>query len=89
MKVLLLVTHDFMEDEWCTFAAHQSLRSILDPLPDRMLVLFMDDPGRVQPMAWLHDLLRTLPERNVFHVQRDTPVGHPVWDRLAEAIIGE
>ena len=88
-KVLLLVTQDFLEDEWCIFAAHHSQRNILDPLPDRLLVVFIDDPRHIPPMSWLHELLRTLPEQNVFHVPRDTPAGHPVWGRLAEAIIGE
>ncbi|XP_070205922.1 toll-like receptor 4 [Littorina saxatilis] len=88
-KVLLLVPRAFAEDDWsCGFTVQQAQRSITDTLPDRVLVLFMDDPSTLPPMASLELLMRNYPERNVFHVHRDTPVEDPVWQRLAEAILG-
>ncbi|KAK7481749.1 hypothetical protein BaRGS_00026997 [Batillaria attramentaria] len=88
-KVLLLVTRDFAQDEWlCGFTVQQAQRSITDTMPDRVIVVFMEDPARLPPMASLERLLRMVPERNVLHVHRDTPPHHPAWDRVAEAIIG-
>nr|KAG5701788.1 hypothetical protein BaRGS_000778 [Batillaria attramentaria] len=88
-KVLLLVTPAFARDEWaCGFTVQQAQRSITDTMPDRVIVVFMEDPTRLPPMASLERLLRMVPERNVLHVHRDTPLDDPVWDKLAEAIIG-
>ncbi|KAK7481411.1 hypothetical protein BaRGS_00027367 [Batillaria attramentaria] len=89
-KVLLLVTRDFAMDEWaCGFTVQQAQRSITDTMPDRVIVVFMEDPARLPPMASLERLLRMVPERNVMHVHRDTPPHDPQWDRLARAILGE
>nr|KAG5712293.1 hypothetical protein BaRGS_023872 [Batillaria attramentaria] len=87
-KVLLLVTRDFATDEWaCGFTVQQAQRSITDTMPDRVIVVFMEDPARLPPMASLERLLRMVPESNVLHVKKETPPGHPVWDRLAELIL--
>ncbi|XP_076445079.1 toll-like receptor 4 [Babylonia areolata] len=87
-KVVLLVTPAFAEDDWsCGFTVHQAQRSITDTLPNRVLVVFMEDPRRLPPMASLERMLRHYPECNVFHVPRHAPVHHPVWDRLARAIV--
>ncbi|KAK7473690.1 hypothetical protein BaRGS_00035087 [Batillaria attramentaria] len=89
-KVLLLVTHDFAMDEWlCGFTVQQAQRSITDTMPDRVIVVFLEDPARLPPMASLERLLRMVPERNVLHVHRDTPPHHAVWDSLAEHVLGE
>ncbi|KAK7481395.1 hypothetical protein BaRGS_00027365 [Batillaria attramentaria] len=89
-KVLLLVTRDFAMDEWaCGFTVQQAQRSITDTMPDRVIVVFMEDPARLPPMASLERLLRMVPERNVMYVHRDTPPHDPQWDRLARAILGE
>nr|KAG5704423.1 hypothetical protein BaRGS_024278 [Batillaria attramentaria] len=73
-KVLLLVTRAFGMDEWlCGFTVQQAQRSITDTMPDRVIVVFMEDPARLPPMASLERLLRMVPERNVLHVHRDTP----------------
>ncbi|XP_076445731.1 LOW QUALITY PROTEIN: uncharacterized protein LOC143283401 [Babylonia areolata] len=87
-KVMLLVTPAFAEDDWSSgFTVHQAQRSITDTLPDRVLVVFMEDPRRLPLMVSLERTLRHYPERNVFHVPRHAPVHHPVWDRLARAIV--
>nr|KAG5695318.1 hypothetical protein BaRGS_006542 [Batillaria attramentaria] len=89
-KVLLLVTRDFAMDEWaCGFTVQQAQRSITDTMPDRVIVVFMEDPARLPPMTSLERLLRMVPERNVMYVHRDTPPHDPQWDRLARAILGE
>ncbi|KAK7501699.1 hypothetical protein BaRGS_00007130 [Batillaria attramentaria] len=87
-KVVLLVTRAFATDEWlCGFTVQQAQRSIMDTMPDRVLVVFMEDPARLPPMASLERLLRMVPEKNMVHVRRDTPVDDPVWDRLARDIL--
>ncbi|KAK7481393.1 hypothetical protein BaRGS_00027349 [Batillaria attramentaria] len=88
-KVMLLVTRDFARDEWaCGFTVQQAQRSITDTMPDRVIVVFMDDPARLPPMASLERLLRMVPERNVMYVHKDTSPHDPQWDRLAMAITG-
>nr|KAG5695320.1 hypothetical protein BaRGS_006544 [Batillaria attramentaria] len=88
-KVMLLVTRDFARDEWaCGFTVQQAQRSITDTMPDRVIVVFMEDPARLPPMASLERLLRMVPERNVMYVHKDTPPHDPQWDRLAMAITG-
>nr|KAG5689581.1 hypothetical protein BaRGS_021102 [Batillaria attramentaria] len=58
-KVLLLVTRDFAMDEWLSgFTVIQAQRSITDTMPDRVIVVFMEDPARLPPMASLERLLR-------------------------------
>nr|KAG5699449.1 hypothetical protein BaRGS_016295 [Batillaria attramentaria] len=58
-KVLLLVTRHFATDEWaCGFTVQQAQRSITDTMPDRVIVVFMEDPARLPPMASLERLLR-------------------------------
>ncbi|KAK7501700.1 hypothetical protein BaRGS_00007131 [Batillaria attramentaria] len=87
-KVVLLVTRAFATDEWlCGFTVQQAQRSIMDTMPDRVLVVFMEDPARLPPMASLERLLRMVPEKNVVHMRRDTPQDYPVWDRLARDIL--
>ncbi|KAK7481396.1 hypothetical protein BaRGS_00027352 [Batillaria attramentaria] len=89
-KVLLLVTRDFAMDEWaCGFTVQQAQRSITDTMPDRVIVVFMEGPARLPPMASLERLLRMVPERNVMYVHRDTPPHDPQWDRLATVITGD
>ena len=84
------MTRAFAEDEWlCGFTVQQAQRSITDTLPDRVLVLFLDDPCHLPPMASLDKLLRMVPERNVLHVQRGVTPGDPVWERLARDILGD
>ena len=84
------MTRAFAVDEWlCGFTVHQAQRSITDTLPDRVLVLFLDDPRHLPPMASLEKLLRMVPERNVLHVLEDVTPRNPVWDRLARAILGD
>ncbi|KAK7497244.1 hypothetical protein BaRGS_00011538, partial [Batillaria attramentaria] len=64
-KVLLLVTPNFGRDEWlCGFTVHQAQRSITDTMPDRVIVVFMEDPAHLPPMVSLERLLRMVPERN-------------------------
>ncbi|KAK7473689.1 hypothetical protein BaRGS_00035086 [Batillaria attramentaria] len=88
-KVLLLVTRDFAMDEWLSgFTVIQAQRSITDTMPDRVIVVFMEDPARLPPMASLERLLRMVPERNVLHVHRDTPPHRAVWGTVAELIKG-
>ena len=88
--MLLLVTRAFAMDEWlCGFTVQQAQRSITDTMPDRVIVVLMEDPARLPPMASLEGLLRMVPERNVLHVHRDTPLDDPVWDRLTQAIVGQ
>ncbi|KAK7481408.1 hypothetical protein BaRGS_00027364 [Batillaria attramentaria] len=88
-KVMLLVTRDFARDEWaCGFTVQQAQRSITDTMPDRVIVVLMEDPARLPPMASLERLLRMVPERNVMYVHKDTPPHDPQWDRLAMAITG-
>nr|KAG5712276.1 hypothetical protein BaRGS_023855 [Batillaria attramentaria] len=89
-KVLLFVTRAFAMDDWaCGFTVQQAQRSITDTMPDRVIVIFMEDPARLPPMASLERLLRMVPESNVLHVKKETPPGHPVWDRVAEHILGK
>ncbi|XP_076445602.1 uncharacterized protein LOC143283303 [Babylonia areolata] len=96
-KVVLLVTRAFAEDEdgSCGFTVQQVARCGLpDALPSRLFVVFTEDPRRLPPTASLDKVLRPLclcpcPARNVFHVPRNTPVHHPLWDRLAGAILEE
>ncbi|KAK7481397.1 hypothetical protein BaRGS_00027353 [Batillaria attramentaria] len=89
-KVLLLVTRAFAMDEWlCGFTVQQAQRSITDTMPDRVIVVFMEDPARLPPMASLERLLRMVPERNVMYVHKDTPPHDPQWDRLARFISGQ
>nr|KAG5695624.1 hypothetical protein BaRGS_032264 [Batillaria attramentaria] len=39
-------------DEWlCGFTVQQAQRSITDTMPDRVIVVFMEDPARLPPMA--------------------------------------
>ncbi|KAL8560196.1 hypothetical protein ACOMHN_021690 [Nucella lapillus] len=87
-KVMLLVTQSFAQDDWsCGFTVHQAQRSITDTLPNRVLVVFLEDPRHLPPMASLERLLRHYPEPNVFHVPRETPVNSPVWEQLAQAVL--
>nr|KAG5695319.1 hypothetical protein BaRGS_006543 [Batillaria attramentaria] len=89
-KVLLLVTRDFAMDEWaCGFTVQQAQRSITDTMPDRVIVVFMEGPARLPPMASLERLLRMVPERNVMYVHKDTPPHDPQWNRLATVITGD
>ena len=73
----------------CGFTVQQAQYSITDTSPDRVVVVFLEDPHHLPPMASLELLLRNYPEGNVFHVHKDTPPNHPVWARLAKAILGE
>ncbi|KAK7108677.1 toll-like receptor 6 [Littorina saxatilis] len=89
-KVLLVVTRAFSQCDWsCSFSVQQAQRSISDTLPDRVLVLFLQDLHTLPPMASLELLLRNYPERNVFHAHRDLPERHAAWEALASAILRE
>ncbi|KAK7111540.1 hypothetical protein V1264_011151 [Littorina saxatilis] len=86
-KVVLLVTRDFSKDEWaCGFTVQQAQRSITDTMPDRVIVVFLDEPRDLPAMPSLQLLLRMVPERNILHVHRDTPPQHQVWKTLADLI---
>ena len=78
-----------LDDRWAGFLVNHAQRSITDTMPDRVIVVFLEDPARLPPMASLERLLRMVPERNVLHVHRDTPPQDAVWDRLAKHILGE
>nr|KAG5706840.1 hypothetical protein BaRGS_004175 [Batillaria attramentaria] len=58
-----IVTH--IDDSW------KAQRSITDTMPDRVIVVFMEDPAHLPPMVSLERLLRMVPERNVLHVHRE------------------
>ena len=89
-QVLLLVTPSFAACDWtCGFTVQQAQRNITDTLPDRVLVVFLEEPRNLPPMASLELLLRNYPEKNVFHVPRNAPTHHSAWERLAKAILGE
>ncbi|KAK7095463.1 toll-like receptor 3 isoform X1 [Littorina saxatilis] len=89
-KVVLLVTRDFSQDEWaCGFTVQQAQRSITDTMPDRVIVVFFEEPRVLPAMPSLRLLLRMVPERNILHVHRDTPPQHPVWKTLADLITRE
>ncbi|KAK7111536.1 hypothetical protein V1264_011147 [Littorina saxatilis] len=86
-KVVLLVTRDFSQDEWaCGFTVQQAQRSITDTMPDRVIIVFLDEPRVLPAMPSLQLLLRMVPERNILHVHRDTPPQHQVWKTLADLI---
>ena len=86
---MLLVTLDFSQDEWaCGFTVQQAQRSITETRPDRVIVVFLEDPTVLPAMPSMEMLLRMVPERNVLHVHRDTPARDPVWKTLADLITG-
>ena len=87
---MLLVTLDFCQDEWaCGFTVQQAQRSISDTMPDRVIVVFLEEPMVLPATPSLEMLLRMVPERNVLHVHRNTPAEDPVWRTLADLITGE
>ncbi|XP_076441085.1 toll-like receptor 4 [Babylonia areolata] len=90
-KVLVLVTRAFSEgDDWaCSFAVAQAQRSINANMPDRVIVIFFEDPARLQAMPALAKLLRMVPEGNVMYIRYGTPADHPVWRDLADLILRE
>ncbi|KAK7097190.1 toll-like receptor 3 [Littorina saxatilis] len=76
-KVLLLVTREFSKDEWaCGFTVQQAQRSITDTMPDRVIVVFLEEPRVLPAMPSLQLLLRMVPESNILHVHGDTPPQH-------------
>ncbi|KAK7496125.1 hypothetical protein BaRGS_00012535 [Batillaria attramentaria] len=92
-KILLLVTRELLQDRWAGFLVNHAQRSISDIMPDRVIVVFMEQPAHLSQgppdhpaRVSMERLLRMVPERNVFHVHRDIPPNHPVWDRLTELI---
>ncbi|KAK7110920.1 hypothetical protein V1264_014715 [Littorina saxatilis] len=89
-KVLLLVTRELSRDEWaCGFTVQQAQRSITDTMPDRVIVVFLEEPRVLPAMPSLQLLLRMVPESNILHVHRDTPPRHHVWKTLAHLITKE
>ncbi|KAK7496179.1 hypothetical protein BaRGS_00012589 [Batillaria attramentaria] len=92
-KILLVVTRELLQDRWAGFLVNHAQRSISDIMPDRVIVVFMEQPANLAQGPPDHParvsmkrLLRMVPERNVFHVHRDIPPNHPVWDRLTQLI---
>ncbi|KAK7496124.1 hypothetical protein BaRGS_00012534 [Batillaria attramentaria] len=92
-KILLLVTRELLQDRWAGFLVNHAQRSISDIMPDRVIVVFMEQPAHLAQgppdhpaRVSMERLLRMVPERNVFHVHRDIPPNHPVWDRLTQLI---
>ncbi|KAK7496123.1 hypothetical protein BaRGS_00012533 [Batillaria attramentaria] len=92
-KILLLVTRELLQDRWAGFLVNHAQRSISDIMPDRVIVVFMEQPANLAQgppdhpaRVSMQRLLRMVPERNVFHVHRDIPPNHPVWDRLTQLI---
>lgn len=89
-KVVLLVTQAFSQDDWaCGFAVTQAQRSISANMPDRVIVLFFEDPSRLPAMPPLQMLLRMVPEKNILYVRPGTPQDHDVWKILADMILDE
>ncbi|KAK7496127.1 hypothetical protein BaRGS_00012537 [Batillaria attramentaria] len=92
-KILLLVTRELLQDRWAGFLVNHAQRSISDIMPDRVIVVFMEQPANLAqgPLDYptrvsMERLLRMVPERNVFHVHRDISPNHPAWDRLIQLI---
>nr|KAG5706045.1 hypothetical protein BaRGS_028154 [Batillaria attramentaria] len=91
-KILQLVD-DGWKDRWAGFLVNHAQRSISDIMPDRVIVVFMEQPANLAqgPLDYptrvsMERLLRMVPERNVFHVHRDISPNHPAWDRLIQLI---
>jgi hypothetical protein len=88
-QVLLVVTEAFTQDWACSFATTHAQRSLSDVQPDRVLVLFLQDPRHLPPMASLEKLLQRYPDRCLFRLPPHLPRTDPEWTRLARAILGE
>ena len=91
MQVVLLVTQAMLEDGWSGFLVLQAQCSISDTMPDRVLVLLVDQlqapaeagcPTHVSTRR----LLRMVPESSVYQVPRHATRRHSLWRCLAEAI---
>ncbi|XP_076439543.1 uncharacterized protein LOC143279391 [Babylonia areolata] len=89
-KIVLLVTQDFSRDEWaCGFTVQQATRCITAMTPERVIVVFLENPDTLEPMPSLQLLLPLVPHHHIFHVHPMAPAHHPAWRALAEAIVGE
>ncbi|KAK7496177.1 hypothetical protein BaRGS_00012587 [Batillaria attramentaria] len=47
MRVLLLVTRELLQDRWAGFLVNHAQRSISDIMPDRVIVVFMEQPANL------------------------------------------
>ena len=80
LQIVVMVTANFLQDQWSGLAVHQAQLGVSDTMPHRVLLLYMmqdrhdhhhhhqpDPLNRPSPVS-LQRLVRMLPESNVFHV---------------------
>ena len=85
----MVITTSLPQDPWSGFTVHQALLSMKSSMPDRIVLLFLDDPRRLQHVRDLDLLLRDIPPANIIYLPKMCPKDHPEWKRLARMIIGD